>query len=768
MDHGGVEQPPLYKTNSNELTVAISSLSLGGAEKIVLDWATRIYPKWHVNLIVLRDRKEEWPVPNIITITRLHGKDLVKKLQVVGKHVASSPRPVCVCHLLNQAEREALSKSGVNVIPVLHNAKTGWLEDASNLSESSVIAVSQDCAESLEESGWSGSTSVIRHIPPRLKVNPKAREYFRELWRIPQDATVIGMIGAVKPQKNYHKALYVLKDLLVIRDAYLVIIGGPVNTPKGKPEWNALVEEINQLGLRDRVALPGFIPNASSCLPAFDVMLNTSHFEGLSIATLEAVIQGIPVVASRVGGQGELLSSGMKLMEKNSSSSSWADAVDYVIDHKQHLTEPVWVDFPSYRLWTLANLACPVKPTGKVLFVTANLNSGGAQRSLVNLTKELSKEDLQFEIAVTGNSTSDYFYKDLNKAGVRVSRIGAPPWNAFEFAENIVEKTCAEHFETVCFWNTNAMIKLLVVKALHATNVKFVDVSPGDYLYEEMDETRQFQYLIAFNPSVYFKRMDRFVLKYNGTYPKWCNGKVTVIPNGVPRPLRVKKDYTIKGNPKVAVCGRIAPTKFNVEIIEAMKVVWKKVPNAELHFFGVAESYHKDYMDSVLQAAGGDERIVFHGLDFEAVTKLPDYDLFVVLGEKQGCPNALLEALSVGLPCIANDDGGTKEQITRNGGVLIDNKYLEILPYWIETLLTNREIAEMIGTEGRKFIQKSFSMKKMSRRYINILGVKPSLTSKVWDYLSRKVNSLITRVTQGKEKHNGTESYGLQEQRLSR
>ncbi len=51
------EQPALLSQGNNEFNVAIAGLALGGAESIVLDWATRIYPKWRVHVIVLRDCK---------------------------------------------------------------------------------------------------------------------------------------------------------------------------------------------------------------------------------------------------------------------------------------------------------------------------------------------------------------------------------------------------------------------------------------------------------------------------------------------------------------------------------------------------------------------------------------------------------------------------------------------------------------------------------------------------------------------------------------
>ncbi len=131
-------QPPLM-TFCNELNVAISSLSIGGAERIVLDWKNRINSGFKVRLIVLRNRDKEWPLPSNLEVIRLEDPSRIKaldlrgsvhenrlaQLRLFGKEIAASSNPTCVCHLLNKEERDALSESGVNVVNVLHNAKDG-------------------------------------------------------------------------------------------------------------------------------------------------------------------------------------------------------------------------------------------------------------------------------------------------------------------------------------------------------------------------------------------------------------------------------------------------------------------------------------------------------------------------------------------------------------------------------------------------------------------------------------------------------------------
>src|SRR5262245_52690147 len=77
-------QPPLGAPPAHELWCAIASLALGGAERIVLDWARRVAPPWRVHLVVLRDLAHEWPVPAGVRVTRLGGVGIEAQLRELG------------------------------------------------------------------------------------------------------------------------------------------------------------------------------------------------------------------------------------------------------------------------------------------------------------------------------------------------------------------------------------------------------------------------------------------------------------------------------------------------------------------------------------------------------------------------------------------------------------------------------------------------------------------------------------------------------------
>ena len=76
------------------------------------------------------------------------------------------------------------------------------------------------------------------------------------------------------------------------------------------PDRPAMEAEVRSLNLEDRVELAGSRADVPSLLAAADVFVLSSRSEGAPISILEAMAAGLPVVASDVGGVGELVADG--------------------------------------------------------------------------------------------------------------------------------------------------------------------------------------------------------------------------------------------------------------------------------------------------------------------------------------------------------------------------------------------------------------------------------------------------------------------------
>jgi glycosyltransferase involved in cell wall biosynthesis len=133
-----------------------------------------------------------------------------------------------------------------------------------------------------------------RKLAEILKLDAEGQQNF-------QNAFIYGSIGRLAYPKNYeflinaHKAVKAIKP-----NAKLLLIGeGPE-----RAKYEGLIKSYK---LENEVYLTGEISEASRYLRVFDLFVLPSVFEGLSLSLIEAVRAGIPALASRVGGNEEII-----------------------------------------------------------------------------------------------------------------------------------------------------------------------------------------------------------------------------------------------------------------------------------------------------------------------------------------------------------------------------------------------------------------------------------------------------------------------------
>jgi len=162
-----------------------------------------------------------------------------------------------------------------------------------------IVGVSEEVGHSIDEK--------IRVSPARVQVVPNGidvdhfanlptRQCARTCLAIPSDARVVGSVGRLTQQKAYADLVDAVGILLRQgMDIHLVLVG------EGE-ERSSLERRAAKLGMAERVHLVGVYPDVREMLPAFDVFVLSSLWEGLPIALLEAMAANLPCAATAAGG----------------------------------------------------------------------------------------------------------------------------------------------------------------------------------------------------------------------------------------------------------------------------------------------------------------------------------------------------------------------------------------------------------------------------------------------------------------------------------
>lgn len=158
------------------------------------------------------------------------------------------------------------------------------------------------------------------------KFNDRDRPAVRRRLGYDGGAKIIGTVGRLDPVKGQRYLIAAFAELGRRHpDARLLIVGdGP-----GRQELEALARA---LGVRDKTIFAGERRDIPDLLKAMDLFVLPSLAEGISNTILEAMATGLPVVATRVGGNPELVAEGLTgLLVPSADSGALAAAIDWYL-----------------------------------------------------------------------------------------------------------------------------------------------------------------------------------------------------------------------------------------------------------------------------------------------------------------------------------------------------------------------------------------------------------------------------------------------------
>ncbi len=322
---GGAEQHVLTlltQLNPQQYTLSLACLVKGP----LLEAATaqgipaRCFPMHHPFDLRPSSSLMAWSREQGIELFHTHGS----RANLLGRWSAHKMKLSCVSTIHSSLRHDYLSPLAAFTALWLDRITLPWT--------TGLITVSDYLRNEVTGRGGKNVHTIyngIKFLNPSHLLSPSPspqRIYYRSIWQIPQDALVIGTLARLHPTKGQTYLIEAAKQLYArYPHLHLLIVGGG-------PLEEKLKKQLDEAHIP--YTLPGFIPEGAQTLPAMDLFVLPSLSEGMGLVLLEAIHAGLPIVATQVGGIGEVVRNKQDaLLVPPSDPVALAEACQTLIDN---------------------------------------------------------------------------------------------------------------------------------------------------------------------------------------------------------------------------------------------------------------------------------------------------------------------------------------------------------------------------------------------------------------------------------------------------
>lgn len=286
--------------------------------------------------------------------------------------------------------------------------------------------------------------------------------------------------------------------------------------------------------------------------------------------------------------------------------------------------------------------------------------SGGAERQIVMLANEMNRRGHKVSLIVLAENHVRYnIDDDINVYDLTGCEHGSLRIIKRYFALRKLLCTLQPDI-TINFWLQSAYFCVAMPRTYTGKIVYSERGDPGD---------KEYNGILGTIRRVSFHYVNGFVFQSNGARDYFqCDirKRSIVINNAVtdevfdfshPANLRQKKIVTI---------GRLSEQKNQKLLLNAFSYISNEFPEYILEIWGEGP-LHKELLSKTI-SLGIEDKVFFRGTTRNILHEIYDSSLFVLSSNYEGMPNALMEAMCIGIPCLSTDcrPGGARE-IIKNG-----------------------------------------------------------------------------------------------------
>lgn len=353
-----------------------------------------------------------------------------------------------------------------------------------------------------------------------------------------------------------------------------------------------------------------------------------------------------------------------------------------------------------------------------ITFLIGSLRGGGAERVVCNLANHFSEKYHEVTILTMEDSKSFYLldekveHKPLLKKLERRNKIYNLLIRAYRIKKYIKTHN-GEKNVFVVFLPITTIILLILKGKSNSHFIVSERGNPASY------PTIQKLLLKSLAPkaTTYVFQTNEIRNWYGDSV---CDNNAFIIPNAINNEF-MREEYKGTKDKIIIAIGRLSKSKNFPLLLEAFMDVSKQFPEYRLFIYG--DGPDKETLENQIKMLNLYGKVVLAGQNRNISNKLEKATLFVLSSNNEGMPNALIEAMALGVPCIATDcaGGGARELIKNmENGILVDRGNKDQLANSITLLLKDKELRDKLGKNARR-ISEILSPNKIYSMWDNII-----------------------------------------------
>ena len=337
--------------------------------------------------------------------------------------------------------------------------------------------------------------------------------------------------------------------------------------------------------------------------------------------------------------------------------------------------------------------------------------AGGAERQIILLSNQLALRGHHVTLCVLAENKSTY---PINKNVdiVDCTKEKGPGLVRIIYRLRYLRKLAKEvNPDVIINYNLqSAYLSLTLPKKLRGKVVYSERGDPYDEEYSGLLKIIR-DYTVA--------HMDGLVFQSEGArdfFPIKIRNKSIVIHNSVNVPLDI---YPIPAEreKRIVSVGRLHPQKNQKILIDAFASIAMMFPEYSLDIYG--DGGLKENLQSQIDSYGLQDRIKLNASRNDVFDCIHKACIFVLTSDYEGMPNALMEAMALGLPCISTDcrPGGARTLIVQGeNGFIVPCGDVEALADKMKELLYSKDLRDKISFKARE-ISRSHSESEIFEKW---------------------------------------------------